>query len=59
MLLNLAMWLQSLNPEWGFLRVFQYLTFRAVMAAVSRRTRPKARVKRRPIVRLFMGRGAM
>ena len=35
MLLNLAMWLQSLNPEWGFLRVFQYLTFRAVMAAVT------------------------
>jgi phospho-N-acetylmuramoyl-pentapeptide-transferase len=25
----------SLNPEWGFLRVFQYLTFRAVMAAVT------------------------
>lgn len=35
MLLNLAMWLQGLNPEWGFLRVFQYLTFRAVMAAVT------------------------
>lgn len=35
MLLNLAMWLQSLNPEWGFLRVFQYLTFRAVMASVT------------------------
>lgn len=35
MLINLAMWLQSLNPEWGFLRVFQYLTFRAVMAAVT------------------------
>src|SRR5574343_991908 len=35
MLLNLAMWLQSLHPEWGFLRVFQYLTFRAVMAAVT------------------------
>ena len=35
MLLNLALWLQSLNPEWGFLRVFQYLTFRAVMAAVT------------------------
>src|SRR5574343_1883185 len=35
MLLNLAMWLQSLHPEWGFLRVFQYLTFRATMAAVT------------------------
>jgi len=35
MLLNLAMWLQGLNPEWGFLRVFQYLTFRATMAAVT------------------------
>ena len=35
MLLNLAMWLQSLHPEWGFLRVFQYLTFRAVMASVT------------------------
>ena len=35
MLLNLAMWLQGLNPEWGFLRVFQYLTFRAVMASVT------------------------
>lgn len=35
MLLNLAQWLQGLMPEWGFLRVFQYLTFRAVMAAVT------------------------
>ena len=35
MLLNLATWLQSLHPEWGFLRVFQYLTFRAVMASVT------------------------
>jgi phospho-N-acetylmuramoyl-pentapeptide-transferase len=35
MLLNLAMWLQSLHPEWGFLRVFQYLTFRALMSAVT------------------------
>ncbi|MFN3886890.1 MAG: phospho-N-acetylmuramoyl-pentapeptide-transferase [Aquabacterium sp.] len=35
MLLSLAMWLQGLNPDWGFLRVFQYLTFRAVMAAMT------------------------
>jgi phospho-N-acetylmuramoyl-pentapeptide-transferase len=35
MLLSLAQWLQALNPEWGFLRVFQYLTFRAVMAALT------------------------
>ena len=35
MLLSLAQWLQSLSPEWGFLRVFQYLTFRAVMAAMT------------------------
>jgi phospho-N-acetylmuramoyl-pentapeptide-transferase len=35
MLLSLALWLQSLHPEWGFLRVFQYLTFRSVMAAVT------------------------
>ncbi len=35
MLLNLAGWLQTLGPEFGFLRVFQYLTFRAVMAAVT------------------------
>jgi len=35
MLLNLAMWLQSLDPSLGFLRVFQYLTFRAVMAAMT------------------------
>ncbi|WP_298009060.1 phospho-N-acetylmuramoyl-pentapeptide-transferase [uncultured Aquabacterium sp.] len=35
MLLSLALWLQSLNPDWGFLRVFQYLTFRAVMAAMT------------------------
>ena len=35
MLLSLAQWLQSLYPEWGFLRVFQYLTFRAVMAAAT------------------------
>jgi phospho-N-acetylmuramoyl-pentapeptide-transferase len=35
MLLSLAQWLQSLSPEWGFLRVFNYITFRAVMAAMT------------------------
>jgi phospho-N-acetylmuramoyl-pentapeptide-transferase len=35
MLLSLAMWLQTLGPEFSFLRVFQYLTFRAVMAAMT------------------------
>ena len=35
MLLSLAQWLQSVDPELGFLRVFQYLTFRAVMAALT------------------------
>ena len=35
MLLSLAQWLQGLSPELGFLRVFQYLTFRAVMGAVT------------------------
>ena len=35
MLLSLAQWLQGLSPEWGFLRVFQYITFRAVMAAMT------------------------
>lgn len=35
MLPSLAHWLQSMGPEWGFLRVFQYLTFRAVMAAMT------------------------
>jgi phospho-N-acetylmuramoyl-pentapeptide-transferase len=35
MLLNLTGWLQTLGPEFGFLRVFQYLTFRAVMAAMT------------------------
>ena len=35
MLINLAAWLQSLSPELGFFRVFQYLTFRAVMAALT------------------------
>lgn len=36
MLVSLAQWLQTLYPEQlGFLRVFQYLTFRAVMAALT------------------------
>ena len=35
MLLSLAQWLQSLSPEFGSFRVFQYLTFRAVMAALT------------------------
>ncbi len=35
MFLSLATWLQTLGPEFGFLRVFQYLTFRAVMAAMT------------------------
>ena len=35
MLLSLAQWLQTLSPEFGFFRVFQYLTFRAVMAALT------------------------
>jgi phospho-N-acetylmuramoyl-pentapeptide-transferase len=36
MLLSLAQWLQGHYPDTlGFLRVFQYLTFRAVMAAMT------------------------
>ncbi len=35
MLISLAQWLQQLSPELGFFRVFQYLTFRAVMAALT------------------------
>ncbi len=35
MLLSLAQWLQTLSPELGFFRVFQYITFRAVMAALT------------------------
>ena len=35
MLLSLAQWLQSYSSEFGFMRVFQYLTFRAVMAALT------------------------
>ena len=36
MLHSLGLWLQSVDPEhFGFLRVFQYITFRAVMAAMT------------------------
>jgi phospho-N-acetylmuramoyl-pentapeptide-transferase len=36
MLLHLAQWLQGMYPDQlGFLRVFQYLTFRAVLAAMT------------------------
>ncbi|MEY4561615.1 MAG: hypothetical protein RLZZ618_892 [Pseudomonadota bacterium] len=36
MLLSLTQWLQTLYPDQlGFLRVFQYLTFRAVLAALT------------------------
>jgi len=35
MLPSLALWLQSIHPDWGFLRVFQYITFRAMMAAMT------------------------
>ncbi len=35
MLLMLAQWLQALSPDLGFFRVFQYITFRAVMAALT------------------------
>ncbi|RQP21533.1 phospho-N-acetylmuramoyl-pentapeptide-transferase [Piscinibacter terrae] len=35
MLLSLASWLQTLSPDLGFFRVFQYITFRAVMAAMT------------------------
>lgn len=35
MLLILSQWLMQMYPELGFLRVFQYLTFRAVMAAMT------------------------
>ena len=35
MLLSLATWLQTLGPEYNFLRVVQYITFRAVMAALT------------------------
>ena len=35
MLPSLAQWLQTLSPEFGFFRVFQYITLRAVMAALT------------------------
>jgi phospho-N-acetylmuramoyl-pentapeptide-transferase len=35
MLVSLAGWLQSHGHEFGFFRVFQYITFRAVMAAMT------------------------
>ena len=35
MLLSLSQWLTTLSPEFGFFRVFQYITFRAVMAALT------------------------
>ncbi|MBA2676172.1 phospho-N-acetylmuramoyl-pentapeptide-transferase [Ramlibacter sp.] len=35
MLVSLAAWLQAHSPAFGFLRVVQYLTFRAVMAAMT------------------------
>ena len=35
MMIWLAGWLQAHGPAFGFLRVFQYLTFRAVMAAMT------------------------
>jgi len=35
MLITLAQWLQTLSPEFGFFRVFQYITIRAVMAALT------------------------
>ena len=35
MLLSLSQWLLVQFPEWGFLRVFQYITLRAVLAALT------------------------
>ncbi len=35
MLPSLAAWLLALMPDWGMLRIFQYLTFRSVMAALT------------------------
>jgi phospho-N-acetylmuramoyl-pentapeptide-transferase len=35
MIVSLAAWLQSHGHEFGFFRVFQYITFRAVMAAMT------------------------
>ena len=35
MLLTLAQWLQAMSSEYGIFRVFQYITLRAVMAAMT------------------------
>jgi phospho-N-acetylmuramoyl-pentapeptide-transferase len=35
MIVSLAAWMQSHGHEFGFMRVFQYITFRAVMAAMT------------------------
>ena len=35
MLYSLSQWLTTLSPEFSFFRVFQYITFRAVMAAMT------------------------
>src|SRR6476659_9158920 len=35
MLLSLASWLQTQGPEFAWLRVVQYITFRAVLAAMT------------------------
>ena len=35
MILWLSQWLQGLSPEFGFMRVFQYLTLRALLAAMT------------------------
>jgi len=35
MLPSLALWLQGISPDLDFLRVFQFQTFRAVMAAIT------------------------
>jgi len=35
MLLSLSQWLLVQFPEWGYLRLFQYITFRAVMSAMT------------------------
>ena len=35
MLLSLSQWLRALSPEFGFMRVFEYITFRAMMAAMT------------------------
>ncbi len=35
MLMWLAQWLQTVSPDFGFFRVFQYLTLRALLAALT------------------------